>query len=154
MLHRLGTAYLIRSQYLLSLLTSWGAEVGSGARGSSQAQGQGEAEVAMPGGHMTWCAGHVFPSLPPCFWISGRKFGAKERLAPSLSPRAYFCRAVCLCSSFFDIQHFQTQISHRSSVSHRAGWPHGEFWSADSRVFLQTGEHRPFYGGQGQESVV
>lgn len=90
------------------------------------------------------------PLSHPCFWISGRKFGAKERPAPSLSPRAYFCRAVCLCSSFFDIQHFQTQISHRSSVSHRAGWPHGEFWSAGSRVFLQTGEHRPFYGEQGQ----
>lgn len=59
------------------------------------------------------------PLSRPCFWISGRKFGTEERLVSSPSPRAYFCRAVCLCPSFFDIQRFQTQILHRSSVSHR-----------------------------------
>lgn len=67
----------------------------------------------------------------------------KKSLASSPSPRAYFCRAVCLCSPFFDIQHFQTQILHRSSVSHSAVWPHGEFWSAGSRVSLHADWRAP-----------
>lgn len=119
------------------------------AQGPSWAQGQGEAAVAIPGGCRML---RPYLLLPPAwdFWIPGREFGAKERLASSLSPRAYFCRAVCLCSSFFDIQRFQTQILHRSSVSHRAGWPHGEFRSAGCSIFLQAESTAPFDRDRGK----
>lgn len=114
----------------------------------SRAQDQGEADdVAMPGGYRTKCSGHIFSSLPPmCLDLWQRAWC--KRKASSPSPRAYFCHAVCLCSSFFDTQRFQTQILHRSSVSHRAVWPQGEFGSAGCSIFLQAESTAPLMGAQ------